>query len=302
MAQETTTFCLVLPRPTIDRLPVGPVNPRMPSPHFLPAHSSAPMILSMQVISDVATDDLLEPSGWLPGPPDYVGVGTARSGTTWWDSLINAHPLVSRPSETPKEVHFFDDRWGRGLTDADIRAYHALFARPHGHRSGEWTPGYMLDVWTPGLLREAAPSARLLVMLRDPVERYRSGRTLAENRLTVGSTARAAANAAFNRGIYADQLLRLWSAFPREQVLVLQYERCVTDPRGQLERTFEFIGLEPELTAGVDVAQRVNASPGPKVELGAWQEDQLVRHYAPENERLKALLPDLDLSLWRSPT
>lgn len=243
----------------------------------------------------------LIPEGWLPAAPDYVGVGTARSGTTWWDTLVNAHPLVSRPPETPKEAHFFDDLWEGGLADGDVERYHVLFARPAGHLSGEWTPGYMLDAWTPALLRQAAPEARLLVLLRDPVERFRSGRTLAENRFTVGSTARAAANAAFNRGIYADQLLRLWAAFPREQVLVLQYEQCVADPRRQLQRTYQFIGLEPEVPAGLDLAGRVNESRGPKVTLSGWQEAQLVRRYAPENERLAALLPDLDLSLWRSP-
>ena len=99
------------------------------------------------------------------------------------------------------------------------------------------------------------------MLLRDPVERFRSGRTLAENRFTVGSTARAAANAAFNRGLYADQLLRLWRAFPREQVLVLQYERCVADARAQLARTFAFLGLEPDIPAGLDPGRRVNESP-----------------------------------------
>lgn len=230
-----------------------------------------------------------------------MGVGTARSGTTWWDSLVRAHPRVSRAEGTPKEIHFFDESWQGELGDADIERYHAFFARPPGRLSGEWTPGYMLDVWTPQLLRRAAPDARLLVLLRDPVERFRSGRTLAENRLTVGATARAAANAAFNRGIYADQLLRLWNHFPREQVLVLQYERCVSEPSSELRRTYEFIGLEPEIPAGLDLAARVNASHGPKVTLSEWQEDQLIRRYAPENERLAALLPDLDLSLWRAP-
>ena len=241
------------------------------------------------------------PAGWQAAPPDYVGVGTARSGTTWWDSLVGAHPRVSRPPDSPKEVHFFDGLWTGELDEAGIARYHAFFARPDGQLAGEWTPGYMLDVWTPALLRRAAPDARLLVLLRDPVERFRSGRTLAENRLTVGSTARAAANAAFNRGIYADQLLRLWAAFPREQVLVLQYERCVADPAGELRRTYEFIGLEPEIPAGLDVAGRVNESRGPKVTLSPWQEDQLIRRYAPENARLAALLPDLDLDLWQSP-
>lgn len=241
------------------------------------------------------------PKGWRAGAPDYVGVGTARSGTTWWDSLISAHPRVSRPADTPKEVHFFDGLWNGSLSETDIERYQAFFARPEGHLSGEWTPGYMLDVWTPALLRRAAPDARLLVLLRDPVERFRSGRTLAENRLTVGSTARAAANAAFNRGIYADQLLRLWAAFPREQVLVLQYERCVADPAGELRRSYEFIGLEPDIPAGLDLSGRVNESRGPKVTLSEWQIDQLTRRYAPENERLAALVPGLDLSLWQGP-
>ena len=172
-----------------------------------------------------------------PRPPDYVGVGTARSGTAWWDSLINQHPRVFRPGY-PAAVHFFDGRWGGGLGAGDIDRYHALFARPAGTVSGEWTPGYMLDAWTPALLRQAAPEARLLVLLRDPVERFRSGITLAESHATVGSTVRAAANAAFSRGLYAEQLLRLWRAYPREQVLVLQYERCVADALAQLSRTF----------------------------------------------------------------
>ena len=239
------------------------------------------------------------PAGWVAAAPDYVGVGTARSGTSWWDSLISAHPLVARLPETPKEVHFFDGLWEHGLSDADIERYHAYFARPEGSLSGEWTPGYMVDAWTPALLRRAAPDARLLVLLRDPVERFRSGRTLAENRFTVGSTARAAANAAFNRGIYADQLLRLWQAFPREQVLVLQYEQCVRDPRAQLERTFAFMGLAADVPDTTELGARVNESRGPKVKLSPWQEDQLVRRYAVENERLATLLPELDLTLWR---
>lgn len=242
------------------------------------------------------------PEGWLPGPPDFVGVGTARSGTSWWDDLIHRHPDVARAPGVPKEVHFFDERWATGLDDAAVDAYHAHFARPAGARAGEWTPGYMLDPWTPRLLRQAAPEARLLVLLRDPLERFRSGRTLAENRLTVGATPRAAANAAFQRGLYADQLLRLWRVFPRSRVLVLQYERCVRDPRAELRRTFAFLDLDPAVADGLDVERRVNETRGPKVDLDAWQERTLIERYAPENERLAALLPDeLDLSLWHRP-
>jgi hypothetical protein len=242
------------------------------------------------------------PEGWRPGPPSYVGVGTARSGTSWWDQLINEHPQVRRLPTTPKETHFFDHLWQEDLRPGDVARYHALFARPEGTVAGEWTPGYMLDAWTPALLRQAAPRARILILVRDPVERFRSGRTLAESRFTVGSTARAAANAAFSRGLYADQLLRVWRAFPREQVLVLQYEQCVADPGRLLERTFLFLGLEPVTLDAGELGQRVNASPGGKVTLATWQRQELAARYAPENKRLARLLPDLDLSLWQAPS
>ncbi len=242
------------------------------------------------------------PPGWTIAPPDFVGVGTARSGTTWWDALVHAHPQVARADGVPKEIHWFDRFWQGECTDAELAAYHAFFARPAGMQAGEWTPGYMLDPWTPPLLRRAAPDARILVLLRDPVERFRSGRTLAEQRLTVGASARAAANAGFQRGIYADQLLRLWRAFPREQVLVLQYERCVRDPAAELARTFRFLGLDPAPAATIEVRAVVNGSRGPKVDLTPEQRALLVARYAPESRRLADLLGDaLDLSLWELP-
>ena len=95
--------------------------------------------------------------------------------------------------------------------------------------------------------------------------------------------------------------MRLWRAFPREQVLVLQVERCAADIPAQLARTFEFLGLTSEVPADLDTARRPDASPGPAPTLSTWQLDELARRYAPENDRLAALLPDLDMALWRRP-
>ncbi|MDQ3449059.1 MAG: sulfotransferase domain-containing protein [Chloroflexota bacterium] len=241
------------------------------------------------------------PAGWEARPPDFVGVGTARSGTTWWDELIHAHPDVYRAPGVPKEVHFFDRFWDGSWADAEIPHYHASFARPAGGLAGEWTPGYMVDFWVPPLLRRAVPEARLLVLLRDPIERFRSGLTLTENRLTLSWTPRAAANGGFQRGCYADQLERLWAVFPKAQVLVLQYERCVADPRGELRRTFEFLGLDPTPADALTAAdRRVNATRVSKASLTEAQRAAMARASAPEVERLGSLVPDLDLSLWGS--
>jgi hypothetical protein len=244
----------------------------------------------------------MPPQGWLPGPPDYVGVGAACSGTGWWHGLIRQHPNVALLPGRPEALDYFADSWRRAPDEADLLRYHAMFPRPPGSLAGEWTPEYLQQAWSPPLLRLAAPDARLLVMLRDPVERFKADVAARGDRSRSGGpTPRAAANAAFSRGLYADQLQRLWRAFPREQVLVLQLERCVIAPRRELERTFAFIGLSPDPAADIAPGGQVEPITAESRELSDWHTGQLARHYAPENARLAVLLPDLELSLWRAP-
>src|SRR5439155_26836588 len=72
------------------------------------------------------------PQGWPVGPPDFVGVGAQRCGTSWWHRLIVAHPGVSfvrRPYG--KELHFFDTLENHGvLAPEEIDRYHLHFPRP----------------------------------------------------------------------------------------------------------------------------------------------------------------------------
>jgi Sulfotransferase family len=229
-----------------------------------------------------------------------VGIGTARSGTTWWDALLHAHPDVARLPGVPKEVHWFDRFWDGSMDDAAVADYARFFARPEGTFAGEWTPGYILEFWALEALRIAAPDAKLLVLLRDPVARFRSAMTLTENRLTLAWDATAAASGAFWRGLYADQLLRLWTVVPREQVLVLQYERCVADTRAELARTAAFIGLDPERMPAPPSGRWNPSQPG-GFSLTPRQARLLVERYALENERLAQLVPELDLDLWARP-
>ena len=113
----------------------------------------------------------------MTGPPDFVGVGAARCGTSWWFRHITRHPKVvfDRHLHT-KEVHFFENmRDFERLPDNYADLYAQYFPRPTGGGlTGEWTPRYMLDPWAMKQLRQVAPAARILLMLRDPVARYAS--------------------------------------------------------------------------------------------------------------------------------
>jgi hypothetical protein len=225
-------------------------------------------------------------------------VGAQRAGTKWWYELIVDHPRARRVATTNKELHFFDRFWREEFTAGEIERYHGFFPRSAGEISGEWTPRYMHDPWIPGLLHRAAPEARLLVMLRDPVERYQSG-IAREQRLAGKREEPVDASVwsdAFARGLYAMQVERLLEHYAGEQILVLQYERCATDPLPELRRTYEFLGLEPdhEPASLRDWVGRVNA----KDELPGHVRASLAASYADDVAALAGLCPELDLRLW----
>jgi Sulfotransferase domain len=231
------------------------------------------------------------------GPPDFVGVGAQRSGSSWWYRMaLEAHPRVVRVDQRLKEIHYFDRFWDGNLPADATARYHSYFPRPEGALTGEWTPRYMFDHWSMRMLREAAPDARILVILRDPLERFRSG--FASRRRIGVARGRTLdeLGTAVARGAYTDQLRRVFDLYPRDQVLVLQYERCTRDTRDQVERTHRFLGLEPHLDE-LPARERVR-SPAAKPELPAGIREDLVARLAPDVERLLGLCPEIDPDLW----
>ena len=236
----------------------------------------------------------LEPDQ-APGPPDFVGVGVQKAGTSWWFDLIAAHPGVAQPFR--KELHFFDGYSGRAFGSTAVDLYHRFFPRRPGEIAGEWTPRYMHDVWSVPLLAAAAPDARLLVILRDPVERYRSG--LAHDLARHAPDNPLVASVHVERGDYATQLRWVFGHVPPEQVLVLQYERCLADTAPQLARTYAFLGLDETFVPG-DLDRRLNVTTTAKPPLPPHLRDALVERYRCDLPALGELVADLDVMLWIS--
>ena len=232
-------------------------------------------------------------SGEVVGPPDFVGIGVQKGGTSWWYELIADHPDVSARDTIHKERHYLAHFGAERFGPEEVRRYQGWFPRRPGTVTGEWTPDYFAYPWVAPLLARAAPAAKLLVILRDPVERFRSGLSF---RLSQGAPDDVATvTDAVNQGFYARHLRRYLEYFPAEQILVLQYERCITDPVGQLAATFRFLGLGDHVPE--HLLRPVNVS-GRKLALDGGARERLCDLYADDIADLADLVPDLDLSLW----
>lgn len=226
-----------------------------------------------------------------------MGVGAQKAGTSWWDALIAEHPDVHRLPGVPKELHYFDRAWEAPFDDEAAQRYAGYFPRPDGGIAGEWTPGYLIDFWTPDLIARAAPEARILILLRDPVERLRSALTH-QLALSRGPLSGGDIQAAFQRGLYAPQLRRVLAAFPPEHVLVGQYEACRAHPAAQLARTYAFLELSPFAPDAGRLRGEVNPTTGRRFEPEAALRQALLEGYADDLAQLPDLVPELDLSLW----
>ncbi|MGH2722704.1 MAG: hypothetical protein ACRDI0_00285 [Actinomycetota bacterium] len=107
--------------------------------------------------------------------PAWMGIGAQRSGTTWFTDLLTTHPEVCLGREGRKELHYFNRFLVRPWSEGEARAYRDRFDGAEGRLPGEFTPFYLRGLWIPPLARQACrPDLVLVVLLRDPVERFAS--------------------------------------------------------------------------------------------------------------------------------
>ncbi|WP_249424021.1 sulfotransferase [Nocardioides coralli] len=253
--------------------------------------------------------------------PDFLVVGAKKGGTTSVANWLVQHPQVMPMFprvQRHKSPHYFDINYWRGpdwyLSHFPTRwARAARRRRTGGAAVGESSPYYLFHPAAPGRIRETAPDARLIAILREPVSRAHSNywdRVVAgtedlptfeaaieaEAGRTSGVTDAWLADPAhydfdhdhhtyLARGHYAEQLRRYFAVFPREQLLVLPLEALKTDAAGAFRRIEDHLGLDHH---PVDLSPRNAREANPKI-LPETRE-RLADYYAPWNAELRDLL------------
>jgi hypothetical protein len=232
--------------------------------------------------------------------PDFLVIGTQKGGTTTLHQLLEKHPNLYLP--TQKEIHFFSLHDGYGL-DWYGRHYRDAAAQ---QLCGDVTPYYLFHPRAPLKIHTVLPQAKLIALLRDPVERAlsqffharRHGFEPLELEAAIAAEQERLADAQraletpgsqhyshqkhsyMSRSRYEQQLNHYAKLFPAKQLLVCRSEDLFTDTTACLDRITAFLGIKaihPDLNASI----RANAGAGEAAAVPDRIRQQLRAELAP---------------------
>jgi hypothetical protein len=178
--------------------------------------------------------------------PTFLVIGAMKAGTTSLFRYLRTHPHVFMTQL--KELEFFshDENWSRGL-----EWYESQFGEGQNAKAvGEATTSYSKYPTVPNVPRRIAsviPNARIIYLVRDPIERIRSHYS---HEVAAGietrsiETALATSEEYANYSRYFMQLKQYLDYFPGTQILVVCSERLKRDRENTIRRIFDFLGVD----------------------------------------------------------
>ncbi|WP_127479585.1 sulfotransferase family protein [Nocardioides pantholopis] len=192
-------------------------------------------------------------------PPELVVVGAMKCGTSALHGYLDAHPEIAMAPE--KEVNFFFGPAERPDTDPDTwwvdgqwhrgTAWYVGRFDPAAPLRGEASPGYTDPAHpeVPARMARVAPHARLVYLVRDPVDRavsqWRHHRRDGTEPRVLAAAVLDPASQYLDRSRYHARIAGFLAHFERDQLLVVAQEDLLRDRRATLRRVFEHVGADP---------------------------------------------------------
>jgi hypothetical protein len=231
--------------------------------------------------------------------PNFLIIGAMKSGTTALYYYLEQHPQIYM--SPVKEPNFFcSEENSDGNFAARLGAYQDLFRDVSGEIAiGEASHCYLYEPEAAARIQDHIPDARLIAVLRNPVDRayshflhmVRNGsepltdfaRALRE--IETGGYQKRDRRDYIGRGRYYDQLKRYFDTFGRDQVRVYLYEDLSEAPVDTLQDAFRFLGVDDSFVPDVSLKRNVSGYPKHK------SVDKLLRQPSPIKDALKIYLP-----------
>jgi len=176
---------------------------------------------------------------------DFIGIGASRCGTTWISKCLAEHPEICFSKK--KETHFFHKNYRKG-----IQYYKKFFKHCDKNKiKGEFTPGYFAVPGTAKKIFDCFPETKLIVSLRNPIERayseyfYNLTREIEDKTIFEEALRGRFKNKYLKRGKYYTNLKRFLDLFPEENILILVYEDIKENPVKFIQKIYKFLNVDP---------------------------------------------------------
>lgn len=185
---------------------------------------------------------------------DFVGIGAPRSGTTWIAKCLMEHPEISFPYA--KELNYFSKtRANKTKSEYEIsgiNGYLSLFKSvPSNKVKGEYSTYYLADPNAAKLIKKHFPNIKIIVSLREPVERaYSDYGNIKLSDLEEKDSFEKAFNrkgmgldSYKDRGMYFEQLKEYYKLFPKKNIHVIIYDDIKKNPGKVMHDLYKFLGV-----------------------------------------------------------
>jgi hypothetical protein len=176
--------------------------------------------------------------------PNFLVIGTKKSGTTWIYNILKSHRCIYVPKYR-KEIHFFDWNYSNGMA-----WYSSFFPKKRFKKCtkavGEVTPNYIFDHSAKKRIHRHMPNGKFIIILRNPVDRIMSAYRYYRQRggKNAFKTFSKRCDRPFKMGLYSNQLKAWFKYFHRNQFLILIFEECVSNPDETKKKIAGFLGVD----------------------------------------------------------
>ncbi|MFV0645150.1 MAG: sulfotransferase family protein [Sphingomonadaceae bacterium] len=192
--------------------------------------------------------------------PRFIVIGAVKAATTWIQAQLQSSPHIFMPDPEP---HYFSRDYDKGE-----EYYRKFFSGQTGdhHLTGEKSADYLAHPEAPRRIAKDLPDVRLVVQLRDPVERAYSDYKMLYRRGTIRNLPECYLRGTdcdyprfLHDGLYGQHLRNWLDVFPRERILAFRYEDVARQPQQIVENVCRHIGA-PAFYDALSARKRENNS------------------------------------------
>lgn len=247
--------------------------------------------------------------------PNFLIIGAARSGTSMLHDLLKQHPDVYLPFQKQPEPHFFlkRDEYSKG-EDYYLRKYFGEVGDEIA--IGETSSSYLYGEKVPQRIKAFNPSMKLLVLLREPVNRAYSNywhskkngfedldfrtaiETASERSLSLtGKLKEIDPYAYLQRSLYGIQLDNYLKYFPVEQMHIELFEDFIEKPQKVLKEIYAFLEIDTSFEADLSNYNQNQSRPDQSY-IEPIFEYELKNYFKSSNKRVEEII-GRSISFWK---